>query len=35
MGAKVRAAEKLVPIVESGISDEELLKVLEEMEAEV
>ena len=32
---KTEAAAKLIPLIESGISDEELLKVLEEMEAEV
>ena len=32
---KTEAAAKLIPLIDSGISDEELLKVLEEMEAEV
>lgn len=34
-GEKAKAAKKLIPLIEAGISDEELLKVLEEMEAEL
>ena len=34
-GKKMAAADKLIPLIESGISDEDLLKVLEEIEQEV
>lgn len=34
-GKKMEAADNLIPLIESGISDEDLLKVLEEIEQEV
>ena len=32
---KTKAADKLIPLIESGISEEDLLQVLEEMEADL